>query len=187
AALNHPNILSIHDTGEHRGVPYAVTELLEGENLSDRLRSGPVAPKRATEIACQIADGLAAAHARRVIHRDIKPENIFLTKDGPHRDPPAHLPPSGEGPRRPLSGGARSAPRSSRVSSRADARSRRARPVPRRAAVEAPPHSGPAPRDGRSPSVPARDLRRFVLAARADGRFAGGILFGARRLPSLTG
>jgi serine/threonine protein kinase len=82
AALNHPNILSIHDTGEHRGVPYAVTELLEGENLGDRLRSGPLAPKRATEIACQVADGLAAAHARGVIHRDIKPENIFLTNDG---------------------------------------------------------------------------------------------------------
>jgi serine/threonine protein kinase len=82
AALNHPNILSIHDTGEHRGVPYAVTELLEGENLSDRLRSGPLAAKRATEIACQIADGLAAAHARGVIHRDVKPENIFLTNDG---------------------------------------------------------------------------------------------------------
>jgi serine/threonine protein kinase len=82
AALNHPNILSIHDTGEFRGVPYAVTELLEGENLSDRLRAGPVAPKRATEIACQIADGLSAAHARGVIHRDIKPENIFLTNDG---------------------------------------------------------------------------------------------------------
>ena len=82
AALNHPNILSFHDTGEHRGVPYAVTELLEGENLSDRLRTGPLAPKRATEIACQIADGLSAAHARGVIHRDIKPENIFLTNDG---------------------------------------------------------------------------------------------------------
>jgi serine/threonine protein kinase len=82
AALNHPNILSIHDTGEHRGVPYAVTELLEGENLSDRMRAGPLAPKRATEIACQVADGLAAAHARGVIHRDIKPENIFLTNDG---------------------------------------------------------------------------------------------------------
>ena len=82
AALNHPNILSIHDTGEHRGTPYAVTELLEGENLADRLRAGPLAPMRATEIACQIADGLAAAHARGVIHRDIKPENIFLTNDG---------------------------------------------------------------------------------------------------------
>ena len=82
AALNHPNILSIHDTGEHRGTPYAVTELLEGENLADRLRSGPLAPARAAEIACQVADGLAAAHARGVIHRDIKPENIFLTNDG---------------------------------------------------------------------------------------------------------
>ena len=82
AALNHPNILSIHDTGEHRGVPYAVTELLQGENLSDRLRAGPLAPKRASEIACQIADGLAAAHDRGVIHRDIKPENIFLTNEG---------------------------------------------------------------------------------------------------------
>ena len=82
AALNHPNILSIHDTGEHRGIPYAVTELLEGEILSDRLRAGPLAPMRAAEIACQIADGLSAAHARGVIHRDIKPENIFLTHDG---------------------------------------------------------------------------------------------------------
>jgi serine/threonine protein kinase len=82
AALNHPNILSIHDTGEHRGIPYAVTELLEGEILSDRLRAGPIAPPRAAEIACQIAEGLAAAHARGVIHRDIKPENIFLTNDG---------------------------------------------------------------------------------------------------------
>jgi eukaryotic-like serine/threonine-protein kinase len=82
AALNHPNILSIHDTGEYRGVPYAVTELLQGENLSDRLRAGPLAPKRASEIASQIADGLAAAHDRGVIHRDIKPENIFLTHEG---------------------------------------------------------------------------------------------------------
>jgi serine/threonine protein kinase len=82
AALNHPNILSIHDTGEHRGIPYAVTELLEGEILSDRLRAGPLSPMRAAELACQVADGLAAAHARGVIHRDIKPENIFLTNDG---------------------------------------------------------------------------------------------------------
>jgi serine/threonine protein kinase len=82
AALNHPNILAIHDTGSHRDVPYAVTELLEGETLADRLRSGPLNPERAVEIAAQIADGLAAAHARGIIHRDIKPENIFLTNDG---------------------------------------------------------------------------------------------------------
>ncbi|HTD52829.1 MAG TPA: serine/threonine-protein kinase, partial [Thermoanaerobaculia bacterium] len=73
AGLNHPNIVAIHDSGEHRGSPYAVTELLEGETLAERLRTGPLAPKRATEIACQLADALAAAHANGVIHRDIKP------------------------------------------------------------------------------------------------------------------
>jgi len=82
AALNHPNILAIHDSGSHNGIPFAVTELLEGETLAERLRSGPLAAPRATEIACQIAEGLAAAHAKGVIHRDIKPENIFLTHDG---------------------------------------------------------------------------------------------------------
>ena len=82
AAMNHPSILAIHDTGTHRGVPFAVTELLQGETLAERLASGPIAPARATEIASQIADGLAAAHARGVVHRDIKPENIFLTHDG---------------------------------------------------------------------------------------------------------
>jgi serine/threonine protein kinase len=82
AALNHPNILAIHDTGMHHDLPYAVTELLQGETLADRLRSGPLAPPRATEIASQIAEGLSAAHAMGVIHRDIKPDNIFLTNDG---------------------------------------------------------------------------------------------------------
>jgi len=82
AALNHPNIVAIHDTGAFRGVPYAVTELLEGETLAERLRSGPLAAKRATEIACQISEGLAAAHAKGVIHRDIKPDNIFVTHEG---------------------------------------------------------------------------------------------------------
>ncbi len=82
AALNHPNILAIHDTGMHKDLPYAVTELLQGETLADRLRSGPLAAPRATEIASQIAEGLSAAHAMGVIHRDIKPDNIFLTNDG---------------------------------------------------------------------------------------------------------
>src|SRR6266508_4349362 len=59
ASLNHPNILAIHDSGSHNGVPYAVTELLEGETLADRLRSGSLAPPRATEIACQVAEGRA--------------------------------------------------------------------------------------------------------------------------------
>ena len=81
AALNHPNIVAIHDTGTHNGVPYAVTELLQGETLGERLRSGPLSPARAAEIACQIAEGLAAAHTMGVTHRDVKPENIFLTHD----------------------------------------------------------------------------------------------------------
>ncbi|MEX0879187.1 MAG: serine/threonine-protein kinase [Thermoanaerobaculia bacterium] len=82
AALNHPNILAIHDTGSLHAIPYAVTELLEGETLADRLRTGPLAPQKAVEVASQIADGLAAAHVRGIIHRDIKPENIFLTNEG---------------------------------------------------------------------------------------------------------
>jgi serine/threonine protein kinase len=55
---------------------------LQGETVEERLRTGPLNPKRAVEIACQIADGLAAAHARGIIHRDIKPDNIFVTHEG---------------------------------------------------------------------------------------------------------
>ena len=82
ATLNHPNILAIHDTGSFRAVPYAVTELLEGETLLDRLRGGPLNPQKAVEVASQIAEGLAAAHEKGIIHRDIKPDNIFLTNEG---------------------------------------------------------------------------------------------------------
>ena len=82
ATLNHPSILAIHDTGSFRSVPYAVTELLQGESLADRLRGGPLHPDKAVEVACQIADGLAAAHDKGIIHRDIKPDNIFLTHEG---------------------------------------------------------------------------------------------------------
>jgi serine/threonine protein kinase len=82
AALNHPNILAIHDAGEQAGVPYAVTELLDGETLADRLAAGPLPSRRAAEIASQVADGLSAAHEKGIFHRDVKPANVFLTRDG---------------------------------------------------------------------------------------------------------
>ncbi len=82
AALNHPNILAVHDIGTHSGAPYMVCELLEGETLRERLRGGVLSSRKATEVAIQIAEGLAAAHEKGIVHRDLKPENIFLTKDG---------------------------------------------------------------------------------------------------------
>ncbi len=80
--LNHPNILAIYDVGTHDGAPYLVMELLEGETLAASLVRGPLPPKKALDLALQIASGLAAAHAKGVIHRDLKPSNVFLTKDG---------------------------------------------------------------------------------------------------------
>ncbi len=82
AALNHPNILAVFDIGTHDGSPYAVSELLEGETLRERLRSGAIAPRKTLDYALQIAHGLAAAHEKGIVHRDLKPENLFLTKDG---------------------------------------------------------------------------------------------------------
>lgn len=82
AALSHPNILSIHDAGHANGVAYAVAELLEGRNLREALADGPLPPRKALEIALQIAHGLAAAHEKGIVHRDLKPENIFVTSDG---------------------------------------------------------------------------------------------------------
>ena len=81
-ALNHPNITAVHDFGSHDGAPYIVTELLEGETLRARLAGGPIAVRKATEYAVQMAKGLAAAHEKGIIHRDLKPENLFLTNDG---------------------------------------------------------------------------------------------------------
>jgi serine/threonine protein kinase len=83
AALSHPNILAIHDFGTDRGVAYAVMELLDGETLRERLVQSPIPWRKAVGIAVQLADGLAAAHARHIVHRDLKPENIFLTASGP--------------------------------------------------------------------------------------------------------
>ncbi|MEW5900083.1 MAG: protein kinase [Acidobacteriota bacterium] len=82
AQLSHPAILSIFDFGKEGETTYAVTELLEGETLRERLGHEQLSWRRAVEIATAIADGLASAHAARIVHRDLKPENIFLTRDG---------------------------------------------------------------------------------------------------------
>ena len=71
SALNHPNILTVYDIGAHEGAPYIVAELLEGEELSELIKQGAIAPRKAIDYARQIADGLAAAHAKGVVHREI--------------------------------------------------------------------------------------------------------------------
>lgn len=82
AALSHPNILSIFDFGSEEGVHYAVTEMLEGETLRARLVRARFTPRDALELMSEVADGVAAAHARGIVHRDLKPENIFITRNG---------------------------------------------------------------------------------------------------------
>src|SRR5262245_2483778 len=82
AALNHPNILSVFDIGQHDDAPFIVSELLEGETLRERLAGGPLPLRKAVEHTVQIAHGLAAAHEKGIVHRDLKPGNLFLTADG---------------------------------------------------------------------------------------------------------
>ena len=80
--LNHPNILTVHDVGEHEGMPYLVSECLEGRNLRERLKMGAMPVAEAIAVALGVAQGLAAAHERGIVHRDLKPENTFLKSDG---------------------------------------------------------------------------------------------------------
>jgi eukaryotic-like serine/threonine-protein kinase len=82
AALNHPNILAVFEMGTYAGVPYLVSELLEGMTLSECVRRGPVPLRKAIDYGVQIAHGLAAAHDKGIVHRDLKPDNLFVTKDG---------------------------------------------------------------------------------------------------------
>ena len=82
ASLNHPNIVAVHDAGVHEGVPFIVTELLEGATLRERMNGRRLPAREAVEYAIQIASGLAAGHERGIVHRDIKPDNVFVTKDG---------------------------------------------------------------------------------------------------------
>jgi serine/threonine-protein kinase len=82
ALLSHPNILSIHHFDSHEDISYAVTELLEGETLRDRIQRAKLPWSEAVQIAAAVCDGLAAAHEKGIVHRDLKPSNIFLTSDG---------------------------------------------------------------------------------------------------------
>ncbi len=81
-ALNHANILDVHDIGTHEGSPYIISELLHGTTLRERLRSGPLTVQEATGYALQLAQGLSAAHEKGIVHRDLKPENLFITEEG---------------------------------------------------------------------------------------------------------
>lgn len=82
SALNHPNILVIHDVGENEGIQYIVTEFVDGETLSRRILRGSIPLHEAVEIAIQIASALAASHKAGIVHRDIKPDNVMIRRDG---------------------------------------------------------------------------------------------------------
>jgi len=82
SALNHPNIVTIHEIGQAFGQPYIVMELVEGLTLHDMIGRGRVDPKEAIDLAAQMAEGLAKAHGAGIVHRDLKPENVMVTRDG---------------------------------------------------------------------------------------------------------
>ena len=82
AALNHPNILAVHDIGTYDRTTYLVSELLEGQTLREYIEQGALSVRKTLDYAIQLANGLAAAHEKGIVHRDLKPENIFVTRDG---------------------------------------------------------------------------------------------------------
>lgn len=81
-ALNHPNIVTIHEMGEEQGVLYLAMELVKGEDLATLIRAGTLSPRDTLEVLAQVCDGLAVAHQHQVLHRDIKPSNIRVVWDG---------------------------------------------------------------------------------------------------------
>jgi serine/threonine-protein kinase len=85
ARLRHPNIVTVHEVGEHQGRPYLVLEWVEGGRLTDRLAGGPLSETEAAELTRVLAGGVRHAHERGILHRDLKPSNILLTEDGDAR------------------------------------------------------------------------------------------------------
>lgn len=81
SALNHPNILTVHDFGEIEGVNFLATEYIDGETLRDTILDGPLEVETVVDIAIQVTSALAAAHEAGILHRDIKPENIMIRRD----------------------------------------------------------------------------------------------------------
>jgi serine/threonine protein kinase len=82
SALNHPNIVVVHDVGRSDSISYIAMERVHGRSLRELLVSGPMPPKRMLPLASQIAEGLAAAHGKGIVHRDLKPENVMVSEAG---------------------------------------------------------------------------------------------------------
>ena len=82
SALNHPNIITIHDIGSSDSTFYIAMEFVDGTSLRELMASGPLPTKRTLDVGVQIAEGLAKAHSAGIVHRDLKPENVMVSKDG---------------------------------------------------------------------------------------------------------
>ncbi|MDQ5857112.1 MAG: serine/threonine protein kinase, partial [Acidobacteriota bacterium] len=82
SALNHPNIVTIHEIGRHDETSYISMELVDGKTLRELVAAGPMPIRRLLGISAQVAEGLAKAHAAGIVHRDLKPENVMVSKDG---------------------------------------------------------------------------------------------------------
>src|ERR1700730_357153 len=82
SALNHPNIVPVYDVGTHDGMPFIVSELVEGVSMRDMLARAPLPVRDVLDLGVQMAEGLAAAHQSGIVHRDFKPENVMVTRQG---------------------------------------------------------------------------------------------------------